>query len=275
MIPVNADAEFFVITVAMLIYLVGSAVLLVVNKGLNEDLNEEKWERWFITLKSLAILVHSIAILMRWVRVDHGPFINLYEILSSNIWSLSVITLLVYARIPSIRRTFHFCELTIVILVVWFMWVDPVESHLPPTYNTIWLYFHVVSGKFFLGLLLVSTSLAVASALRYLGVVSSGAEILYLNEVAYRFLAIAFLFESLMLLVGAIWAQDAWGRYWAWDPLETWALITWLTVIFILHVRAWINPNLASWLIPIAFVLAFLTFFGVPFYSTAPHKGMI
>jgi ABC-type transport system involved in cytochrome c biogenesis permease subunit len=271
MIPVNADAEIFVTSVAMLIYLVGSAALLVVY----ENSNDKKKDRWYIALKSLAILVHSIAILMRWVRVDHGPFINLYEILSSNIWSLSIITLLVYARIPSIRRTFHFCELIIVILVVWFMSVDPVESHLPPTYNTIWLYFHVVSGKLFFGLLLVSTSLAIASDLRYLGVVSSSPDILYLNELAYRFLAIAFLFESMMLLIGAIWAQDAWGRYWAWDPLETWALITWLTVIFILHVRAWINPKLANWLIPIAFVLAFLTFFGIPFYSTAPHKGMI
>ena len=98
-----------------------------------------------------------------------------------------------------------------------------------------------------------------------------------LDELAYRFLAIAVVFESMMLLVGAVWAQDAWGRYWAWDPLETWAFLTWLVVIFILHLRLYkpVSPIVPTALIPLAFILAFLTFFGVPFLSLAPHKGMI
>ncbi|MCC4118899.1 cytochrome c biogenesis protein CcsA, partial [Aromatoleum toluclasticum] len=58
-----------------------------------------------------------------------------------------------------------------------------------------------------------------------------------LDELAFRCMAIGLIFHTLMLIAGAIWAQDAWGRYWAWDPHETWAFITWLTVAFTIHAR--------------------------------------
>ena len=98
-----------------------------------------------------------------------------------------------------------------------------------------------------------------------------------LDELAYRCMALGFIFETLMLIAGAIWAQDAWGRYWAWDPLETWAFVTWLTLAFALHARATsrLSPRAASWLVIAVFVIAFLTFFGVPFVSTSPHKGAV
>jgi len=79
-----------------------------------------------------------------------------------------------------------------------------------------------------------------------------------------------------MLMFGAIWAQDAWGRYWAWDPLETWAFLTWMSVIFVLHWRLnYSRQAIYAALVVGCFTLAFLTFFGVPLLSTAPHKGMI
>ena len=93
-----------------------------------------------------------------------------------------------------------------------------------------------------------------------------------LEELAFRFMAIGFVFETLMLVSGAIWAQDAWGRYWAWDPLETWAFLTWLSLAAFLHARVAfrIGPRASALMILGVFALAFLTFFGVPFVSTAP-----
>ena len=90
-------------------------------------------------------------------------------------------------------------------------------------------------------------------------------------------MALGLIFETLMLIVGAMWAQDAWGRYWAWDPLETWAFITWLTLAFALHMRFTLKtlPRTGAMMILAVFVLAFLTFFGVPFITTAPHKGAV
>ncbi len=94
---------------------------------------------------------------------------------------------------------------------------------------------------------------------------------------AFRFVAVGLIFDTLMLIAGAIWAQDAWGRYWAWDSLETWSFISWLLVALLLHARVtWkIKPELSSILVILVFIVAFITFFGVPFVSMTPHRGVV
>jgi ABC-type transport system involved in cytochrome c biogenesis permease subunit len=98
-----------------------------------------------------------------------------------------------------------------------------------------------------------------------------------LDALAWRFMLAALVFESLMLIAGAVWAQDAWGRFWAWDPLETWAFVTWLALAAAVHARiTWrVGPRQGALMIAAVFVIAFLTFFGVPFVSLAPHKGAV
>ena len=98
-----------------------------------------------------------------------------------------------------------------------------------------------------------------------------------MERLALRFVVLAFVFESLMLVTGAIWAQDAWGRYWAWDPLETWSFLTWLSVAILLHARVSFRmaPRATAAMIVSVFAVAFLTFFGLPFVSTALHKGAV
>ena len=78
-------------------------------------------------------------------------------------------------------------------------------------------------------------------------------------------------------MAGAIWGQDAWGRYWSWDKLEVWSLITWLSIGLTLHVRQPFRttPKTNALLIVATWLIAFFTFFGIPFVSTALHKGMI
>ena len=81
-----------------------------------------------------------------------------------------------------------------------------------------------------------------------------------------RAVALGFPWLTLALLTGAIWAQNAWGRYWGWDPKETWALITWLWYLLILHVRPlrrWRGKRLAA-LVVVGFGLVLFTFIGVP-----------
>jgi ABC-type transport system involved in cytochrome c biogenesis permease subunit len=163
----------------------------------------------------------------------------------------------------------------LVLLMLWLLTTTPRDAYLPATYDTVWLYFHVFSGKLFLGLLMLATGMSILEMTRSKS--PSGSTLTPASKsLSYRLLAFAFCFESLMLLFGAIWAQDAWGRYWAWDPLETWAFLTWLSVIFVLHWRLnYPLPRVYALLVLGCFTLAFLTFFGVPFISTAPHKGMI
>jgi len=152
---------------------------------------------------------------------------------------------------------------------------------LPATYENYWLWVHVAVGKVFLGMCLVATGLAGVLLLRRIGALAGLFAGLpdsrVLDALAWRFVAVAFVFESLMLIAGAVWAQDAWGRYWDWDPLETWSFVTWLVLAIVLHAR--LTYNLPLWLgwsaILVVFALAFLTFFGVPFVSVSPHKGAV
>jgi len=221
------------------------------------------------------LLSHSFSLALRWDRIDHGPFINLYEILSSNLWSLQFAFLLFLILARQYRPMGRYLVPLLAMLLIWLITTPPKDTYLPATYDTIWLYFHVFSGKFFLGLLMLACGMAMFELRQSK---SSGEidTVIATRSLSYRLLAFAFCFESLMLLFGAIWAQDAWGRYWAWDPLETWAFMTWLSVIFVLHWRLnYSHSRVYAALIAGCFVLAFLTFFGVPFVSTAPHKGMI
>lgn len=238
-------------------------------------------ERAVLSLLVTGLALHAVSIGLRWVRLDHGPFLTMFEILSSNVWSLLLVFTLAYWRIRAIRPTAAVVMPVMFVMMGWLMVTNPGEGHFPPTYHTPLLYIHVGLGKVFMGAVLVAVGLAGVIILRAAGI---GRERLThlpvderLDDLAYRFMALGLIFETLMLVVGAIWAQDAWGRYWAWDPLETWAFITWLTLAFAIHLRFTLKtrPRTGAIMIFAVFVLAFLTFFGVPFITTSPHKGAV
>lgn len=237
-------------------------------------------ERAVLALLAMGIAFHTVSIAARWSRVGHGPFATMYEILSSNVWSLTALFALACWRLRVVRPSAAIVLPVVAVMMAWLLAQDPRPGHLPPTYETAWLYVHVGFGKLFLAAVLVAVGLGgivlarLTRARRCFEGLPADA---VLDELAYRFLAAGLVCETLMLVSGAIWAQDAWGRYWAWDPLETWAFLTWLTLAFALHARATLRPRPAAGaaLAIGVFALAFLTFFGVPFVSTAPHKGVM
>ena len=232
-------------------------------------------------LLCLGVVLLALTIAERWVRVGYGPFLTLYEVLLSNLFSLGLIYTIAYWLIPVVRRSAVVAFPIILVLLVWAQTVPRAASHLPATYHNPWLWVHVGTGKLFLGVCLVAVSLAGVLILqlspRLRARLGDGPQEAELNLYAWRFLGLAFVFHSLMLIAGAVWAQDAWGRYWAWDPLETWAFMTWLAMAIALHARLTFPiPAWSGWLMMVGvFVLAILTFFGVPFLSHAPHKGAV
>jgi ABC-type transport system involved in cytochrome c biogenesis permease subunit len=237
-------------------------------------------EQTVLLLLTVGLLLHTAAIGLRWERLGHGPFITMYEILSSNLWSLSLIFTLAYWRFTPVRPIAAIVMPILFMMMGWLMITNPGEGSVPPTYDTIWLYIHILLGKVFLGSVLVALGLSGVVLTRTLAGESCFQRMpgnSSLVELAYRFMAVALIFDSLMLVSGAIWAQDAWGRYWNWDPLETWAFLTWLSLALAIHTRATFKPSpvTASVMVLLVFVLGFLTFFGVPFLSQAPHKGMV
>lgn len=236
-------------------------------------------ERAILGLILLGWLLHTGAVTERWIRLGHGPFLSMFEILSSNVWSLVLAFLIAYWRIPVIRPIAAVVMPLLFIMMGWLMLSSPGETHFPQSFRTPWLFIHIGLGKVFLGATLIAVGLALVIQLRRTAIGRGWFQSLpddgRLDDLAYRCMALGVVFNSLMLIAGAIWAQDAWGRYWGWDPLETWAFLTWLVLVLYLHVRTTykITPRMGSYFVLAVFVVAFLTFFGVPFVSTAPHKG--
>jgi ABC-type transport system involved in cytochrome c biogenesis permease subunit len=244
-------------------------------------LGGQRWQRLASAALVAALGLHTLSLMLRWQVHGHGPFTTMHEILSSSLWSLALVWMLAAGARHEVRPALRAAAPVLLLLGSWMMLADPRPGHLPPTYATPLLYWHTVVGKVFLGLLLVATACGAVPLLRrtprgarwFAGAASDER----LDELAHRYAAFAFVFETLMLIVGAVWAQDAWGRYWAWDPLESWAFATWLALAAALHGRATLRPSPqlhGLWLVGV-FTLAFLTFFGVPFISTAPHKGAV
>ena len=226
-------------------------------------------------LLEAAVALHTVALVIRWATLGHGPFTTLHEILSSSLWSLSLVYAAACLATRELRQTFAVAAPVLLLLAAWLLVANPGPGHLPPTYDTPLLYLHAVVGKAYLGLLLAAVALGLMPWLRR-GRLPLADELRY-DQLAHRFAAVAFIAQTLMLIVGAVWAQDAWGRWWAWDPLESWAFASWLALAATLHARVTLRPRpvVHGWWLAGCFVLAFLTFFGVPFVSLAPHKGAI
>jgi ABC-type transport system involved in cytochrome c biogenesis permease subunit len=229
----------------------------------------------------LAVIACLMAIALRWQQTGDGPFLTLYEVLLSNLFSLGFIYAVVHFVVPRARPASLLVLPVLVVLGLWTLDSDPAPLELPATYDTALLWIHVGVGKVFLGLNMVAVGLAALVFMHHFKsnsvIARAVAQDDALDDLAWRFMAVAFVFHSLMLIAGAVWAQDAWGRFWAWDSLETWAFITWLVMALSLHARVtWRIPRWAgSLMILSVFVLAFLTFFGVPFTSVGPHKGIL
>jgi ABC-type transport system involved in cytochrome c biogenesis permease subunit len=233
------------------------------------------------SLLAAALICIGAGIGWRWQRIGHGPFLNMFEVLASSLFSLGLIFGFAYWRVPAIRRTAAVVLPVLMVMAGWLLVSNPADTHLPPTYETPVLWFHVLLGKAFLGCALVALGIAGVILLRARPRLAARFARMpgdvALDLLAWRFMLGALTFESFMLIAGAVWAQDAWGRYWAWDPLETWAFLTWLALAAAVHVRvSWhIGPRIGALFIVGVFVLAFLTFFGVPFFASAPHKGAV
>ena len=219
---------------------------------------------------SLLGLVFNL-ILLGTLTMKNGrlPLTNGYEYLLCFAW----ITVLLYLIYEKVSGSTHAGG--IVILIAALLLLSSVffasgrsadASPLVPALKSPWLSVHVLTAVVAYGCFALAAGLAVMLLL-------NKAPLKQENTI-YRIVTAGFAMLSLSIVLGAIWAEEAWGSYWTWDPKETWALITWIIYVIYLHLHnrpGWRGRN-SAWLVVGGFLLVLFTFFGVSLLMSGLHS---
>lgn len=234
---------------------------------------------------SVAGLVPQLASLgVRWARVGHGPYIGYYEVANGLTLFVVAFFLVVALRNPRLRAAGIAIMPVAVLLLGGAMFTPMSDLPLTPNLASYWLFIHVAFANLAFAAFVASFGLAIAYVIRDGS--TSGAWLKRLErlpaqdvvaDLMTRFALAGFLFWGIMIVSGAIWANQAWGRYWGWDPIETWSLIVWIIYAVYLHVRftlGWKGQRLA-WFAIIAMPLALFALLGIPVLFHTAHGGYI
>ena len=231
----------------------------------------------------VGLIAHSLAIVLRWVEsyrleIGHAPFSNLYESLIFFAWTIAMLYLIVEWRTKN--RTAGAFVIPLAFLAMAYASFSPnITSRIQPLIPALqsnWLITHVITCFFAYAAFGVSFGLSLMYFLKRLDNLKRNNAFLklipqtaVLDDLNYQMVAIGFLMLTLGIITGSVWASTAWGRYWGWDPKETWSLITWLVYAAVLHsrmVRGWTGRKIAILCI-IGFSCVLITYFGVNYLA--------
>jgi ABC-type transport system involved in cytochrome c biogenesis permease subunit len=205
----------------------------------------------------------------RTLATGHGPFANMYEFSVAFAWGIVGAYMWFERRYH--QRMLGLFVIPVALLLLAYASTIPstIEPLVPALQNNILLTVHVAVAIVAYG----SFTVAFASAVLYLIQPEGGRWGLpkpeVLDEIGYRSIVIGFPFLTLTIILGAVWADVAWGSYWSWDPKETASLVTWLIYGAYLHarvVRGWRGQR-AAWLLIIGFAATLFTYFGNLFFG--------
>jgi len=230
-------------------------------------------------LAATGLVPHTVALVLRYVHVGHGPYMMKYEVLSSNAWLAIVLLLLLVWRQPR-WTALALVVLPVSVLMLGFgLFSNPEARDLPPTLRSMWLVFHVLFNKLAVGAFLLSFAAAIILLRKLAGASSRWLERLPCVEMVetytLRFVGFGMVFWTTTIAAGSIWANQSWGRYWGWDPIETWSLVTWLSYAILLHARLFfrLKPRTTAWGTIACFILSVLTILIFPFIFPSMHTA--
>lgn len=239
---------------------------------------KEKLFRPALNIAFIGFVIHGAGIILRWVMVGRGPYLGQYEVISSNSWMALAFFFMVVKQSPRLRIAgafmFPVSLLTLGIAVL----QSPAIKELPATFETYWLVLHILFTKLAYGSFVTAAAIGVLYLAKEKGLGGKRLAGLpgldELDMLLYRFAALGFVLLTVMIAAGSIWANQAWGRYWAWDPIETWALICWLLYGLFLHLRVtyrW-RGRKSAWFVILALPVLIFTLFGLPFVYKSIHN---
>lgn len=236
------------------------------------------WLPLSIRLSVVGVVVHGVWIVIRWVEVGHGPYLNLYEVASSDSIIAIITFLLAQWKYPKIRIMGIFVLPAVFLLLGFGVLSTKEPVALSPILDSTWLVVHVLTAKLAFGSYLISFVLAVAFLMKDRGHEGKLLEWFPANpvneELNRKFVTLGFLNHTVMLVSGSIWANVAFGSYWSWDPIETWSLISWLIYGIFYHlitIHGWKGARMA-WMSIAALMSILFALFGVPYLFTGSHN---
>ncbi len=279
-----------ILGIVMLVYLLVAVLFLMA-----ELWSSEKLQNGGRVILWLGLGVHTGALLGRWwesyrlalghsptatlggklqLLIIQAPLSNFYESLIFFSWCLPALGLLAFRRYLKGYLGAVAGLLAALLLAYASFGVDSSIKPLMPALKSNWLLIHVVTA--FLGY--AAFALAFGTAILYLFQERRSRASLpplpLLDGLIYRTTVLGFLLLTVGIATGAVWAETAWGRYWSWDPKETWSLITWFIYAALLHARllkGWQGRRIA-WLAVLGFMAVLFTYFGVSFLLSGLHS---
>jgi cytochrome c-type biogenesis protein CcsB len=238
-----------------------------------------------VVVTVLAALTHLGVISTRGYAAHRMPWGNMYEFVLSVTFVGVTAWLIVLSRRPTIRHLGLFVSLAMVLL----LGLDGLVLYTPivplvPALNSYWFVIHVTAAVLSSGILLLAAVPAVMYLIRD-GYDQGKRKFPYplgrrvpaaaaLERLSFRLHTFAFPIWTFAVMAGAIWAEAAWGRYWGWDPKETWAFISWVVYAGYLHARATpsVKRSVATWIAVLGFATMLVNLFGVNLFLTGLHS---
>ena len=260
--------------------IVGLIMILLL---IQQILKERKWRNYIIkfafVLVGIGFFAHTVGLVGRWFISGHAPWSNAYESVIYIAWA-TILAGFIFSRKSLMTVAATAILSSLLLMVAALNWLDPEITNLVPVLDSYWLIIHVAIitasyGFLALGALLGFLNLilmVIQSSTNKSRISASLKELTFINEMS---ITTGLFMLSVGTFLGGIWANESWGRYWGWDPKETWALASMLIYIFVLHMRfipkikGIFAFNLAS---IVAYSSIIMTYFGVNFYLSGLHS---
>lgn len=264
-------------------YLIIGGLLLVFSLSTWIRKKDRRWESRVRIILSMCVLIgfllHTYSLGMRWYISGYAPWSNSYETMVCLAWA-SVLGGLLFAKRSFIAFALATLFGGVVLFVSGLNWMDPQITPLVPVLKSPWLMFHVATLIAAYGFLGISCMIGTTNLIAFAFITRQNRDLLssritqlsIINEMS---LLIGLALMTMGIFLGAVWANESWGRYWSWDPKETWALITTILYAVVLHFR-WFwrkeSHRLFNLLSQLAFLSVLMTYFGVNYLLSGMHS---
>ena len=263
-----------------LYFLVGF-ILLILSfvKILKPDFKLDFFSKATLGLLVLFFLAHTAGLAMRWYISGHAPWSNGYESMIYIGWATVLAGFIFSGKSPMTLAATGILT-GLILFVAHLNWMDPQVTNLVPVLQSYWLSIHVSMITASYGFLGLGALLGMITLILFILKNSNNQArlnlaIKELNAINEMSLMIGLVLLTVGNFLGGVWANESWGRYWGWDPKETWALVTILVYAVVIHLRmikGAYNDYAFSVISLLAFTSVLMTYFGVNYYLAGMHS---